>query len=132
VAFVTPARDDWVALRQVERPSNYSFVALQIECVGIRRCISIRVVGQRSDGHAPRSCCAVATRFPPLHQLAIHSFDECHGPRARLDVPDDTAAALRLLKVLVECRQMDPSDAEEWRRRIEGWARFNVVGRLRG
>jgi hypothetical protein len=41
--------------------------------------------------------------------------------------PDDTAAALRLLKVLVECRQMDPSDAEEWRRRIEGWARFNAV-----
>jgi hypothetical protein len=46
--------------------------------------------------------------------------------------PDDTAAALRLLKVLVECRQMDPSDAEEWRRRITGWAPFNVVGRLRG
>jgi hypothetical protein len=41
--------------------------------------------------------------------------------------PDDTAAALRLLTVLVECRQMDPSDAEEWRRRIKGWARFNEV-----
>jgi hypothetical protein len=42
--------------------------------------------------------------------------------------PANTAAALRLLKVLVECRQMDPVDAEEWRRRILGWARFNAVG----
>src|SRR5258706_13587352 len=41
--------------------------------------------------------------------------------------PHDTAAALRLLKVLVECRQMDPGDAEEWGRRIEGWARFSAV-----
>jgi hypothetical protein len=41
--------------------------------------------------------------------------------------PDDAAAALRLLKVPVECRQMDPRDAEEWRRRIVGWARFNSV-----
>ena len=30
--------------------------------------------------------------------------------------PDDTAAALRLLKVLEECRQMDSRDAEKWRR----------------
>jgi hypothetical protein len=42
-------------------------------------------------------------------------------------LPDDTAEALRLLKVLVECRQMDPRDADEWRRRITGWARFNAV-----
>jgi hypothetical protein len=41
--------------------------------------------------------------------------------------PNDTAAALRPLKVLVECRQMDPSDAEEWRRRVEGWGRFNEL-----
>ena len=41
--------------------------------------------------------------------------------------PDDTAAALRLLKVLEECRQMNPAEAEDWRRRIEGWARFNAV-----
>ena len=41
--------------------------------------------------------------------------------------PDDTAAALRLLKVLVECWRMDPIDAEEWSRRIVGWARFNAV-----
>jgi hypothetical protein len=40
--------------------------------------------------------------------------------------PDDTAAALRLLKVLEECRQMSPTEAE-WMRRIEGWARFNEV-----
>jgi len=41
--------------------------------------------------------------------------------------PDDTAAALRLLKVLEECRQMSPTGAEEWRRRITGWAGFNDV-----
>ena len=35
--------------------------------------------------------------------------------------PDDTVAALRLLKVLEECRQMDSTEAEEWRRRIAGW-----------
>ena len=41
--------------------------------------------------------------------------------------PADTVAALRLLKVLEECRQMDSTEAEEWRRRIMGWARFNQV-----
>ena len=41
--------------------------------------------------------------------------------------PADTAAALRLLKALEECRQMRPAEAEEWRRRITGWARFNAV-----
>jgi len=41
--------------------------------------------------------------------------------------PDDTAAALRLLKVLEECRQMDAVEAEAWRRRITGWERFNDV-----
>ena len=41
--------------------------------------------------------------------------------------PDDTAAALRLLKVLEECGQMNPTEAGEWRRRIVGWARFNAV-----
>ena len=41
---------------------------------------------------------------------------------------DDTAAALRLLKVLEECRQMSPTEADQWRRRITGWARFNEVG----
>lgn len=41
---------------------------------------------------------------------------------------DETAAALRLLKVLDECRQMDPREAEAWRRRIPGWGRFNAVG----
>ena len=42
--------------------------------------------------------------------------------------PDDTAAALGLLKLLEECGQMKPAEAEEWRRRITGWARFNAVG----
>lgn len=42
--------------------------------------------------------------------------------------PHDAAAALRLPKVLEECRQMRPAEAEEWRRRITGWARLNAVG----
>ena len=42
--------------------------------------------------------------------------------------PDDTVAVLRLLEVLEECRQIDPAEAEAWRRRITGWARFNAVG----
>ena len=33
---------------------------------------------------------------------------------------DDTVAALRLVKVLEECRQMRPAEAEDWRRRITG------------
>jgi hypothetical protein len=37
--------------------------------------------------------------------------------------PDDTAAALRLLQVLEECRQMTSSEVEDRRRRITGWAR---------
>jgi hypothetical protein len=41
--------------------------------------------------------------------------------------PEDTAAALRLLKVLEDCGQMHPAEAGEWRR-IVGWARFNAVG----
>ena len=41
---------------------------------------------------------------------------------------DDTAAALRLLKVLEECGQMTVVEAEEWQRRITGWAWFNEVG----
>ena len=42
--------------------------------------------------------------------------------------PGDTVAALRLLKVLEECRQMSPAEADAWRRRLTGWARFNQVG----
>ena len=41
--------------------------------------------------------------------------------------PDDTAAALRLLRVLEECRQVSPAKAEAWRRRITGRARFHEV-----
>jgi len=41
--------------------------------------------------------------------------------------PDDTAAALRLLKVLEECGQMTLIEAGEWRRRITGWARFREM-----
>jgi hypothetical protein len=42
--------------------------------------------------------------------------------------PADTAAALRVLKVLEECGQMTATEAGEWRRRITAWAGFNAVG----
>lgn len=42
--------------------------------------------------------------------------------------PDDAFAALRLLTVLEECGQMHFAEAEVWRRRITGWARFKAVG----
>jgi len=41
--------------------------------------------------------------------------------------PDDTAAALRLLNVLEVCRQISPAEAEEWKRRILGWALYHAV-----
>lgn len=41
--------------------------------------------------------------------------------------PDETTAALRFAKVLEACGQMRSAEAEEWRRRITGWARFNAV-----
>jgi hypothetical protein len=41
--------------------------------------------------------------------------------------PNGTAVALRLLRVLEECRQMEPTEAERWQRRITGSARFNAV-----
>jgi uncharacterized membrane protein len=40
---------------------------------------------------------------------------------------DDVVASLRLLRVLEECRQMDPIEAALWRQRITGWTRFNAV-----
>ena len=67
------------------------------------------------------------THLLPRRELAANFRHGRHGSRARIDVPDDTAAALRLLKVLEECRQMDAAEAEAWRRRITGWARFNAV-----
>lgn len=41
--------------------------------------------------------------------------------------PVDTAAALRLLKLLEECGQMEPVEAAEWMLRIAEWAWFNAV-----
>jgi len=41
---------------------------------------------------------------------------------------DDSAAALRLLKALEDSGQMTATEAEAWRRRITGWARFNAMG----
>jgi hypothetical protein len=53
-------------------------------------------------------------------------MDAMNGVLASLS-PDDTAAALRLLKVLEGCGQMTTAEACEWRRRIDGWVRFNAV-----
>lgn len=41
--------------------------------------------------------------------------------------PDDTDAALGLLELLEECGQMDTDEAAEWRWRINGWVRFQLV-----
>lgn len=38
--------------------------------------------------------------------------------------PDDTVAALRLLRVLEESGQMHFTEAEAWRRQITEWARW--------
>jgi len=40
---------------------------------------------------------------------------------------DDTAVALRLLKVLEESGQMTLIEVGEWRRRIDGWERFGAI-----
>jgi len=42
--------------------------------------------------------------------------------------PDDTAAALRLSNGLEACRQMSPTEADQWRRRIEARADFDQLG----
>ena len=42
--------------------------------------------------------------------------------------PDDTAAALRLLKVLEECRHLGSAEAEARQRRIMGWAEIDAEG----
>jgi hypothetical protein len=39
----------------------------------------------------------------------------------------DTIAALRLLRVMEECLQISPAEADQWRRRITGWARYHAV-----
>jgi hypothetical protein len=59
------------------------------------------------------------------HSLAMDAMDDVIASMS----PDDTAATLRLLRVLEECRQMSPTEAEEWRRRIEGWAVAHPGGR---
>ena len=41
--------------------------------------------------------------------------------------PHEVQPALNLVGLLEECGQMTPWEAEEWRRRIEGWARFHAV-----
>ena len=64
-----------------------------------------------------------------LETRSQHSDFGGHAVRARsARHAPDTAAALRLLEVLEECRQMSPTEAEKWRRRITGWAWFSAVG----
>ena len=41
--------------------------------------------------------------------------------------PDDTAVALRLLKVPEECGEVRPVEAGDWGRRIVGWAAFSSL-----
>ena len=64
------------------------------------RCMPIRVVGQRTGGIA---------RAAPVF------------------VPRRPIRTRRLLKVLLECRQLSPTGAEVWRR-ITAWTRFNEAG----
>ena len=35
--------------------------------------------------------------------------------------------ALEFVALLEKAGQMTPQEADEWRKRIEGWARFNAV-----
>jgi hypothetical protein len=42
--------------------------------------------------------------------------------------PEDVEPALRLLSLFEQHGRIDPSEAEERRRRITAWARFNEEG----
>jgi hypothetical protein len=42
--------------------------------------------------------------------------------------PQDVEPALRLLALFESQKRIDPREAEEWRKRITAWARFNRVG----
>ena len=52
----------------------------------------------------------------PFYTLAMDAMNRVLASMS----PDDTAAALRLLRVLEECRQMSSAEAAEWRRRLTG------------
>jgi uncharacterized protein YecA (UPF0149 family) len=41
--------------------------------------------------------------------------------------PGEVQPALEFVALLEKAGQMTPQEAEEWRRRIDGWARFNAV-----
>ena len=73
--------------------------------------------------------CWPATQLRPRskHPPYTRAMDAMDRVLASMSA-DDTIAALRSLKVLEECRQMDATEDEEWRRRFTGWARFNAVG----
>ena len=60
----------------------------------------------------------------PQHISALTLMDEWIGWLR----PDGIRLALHLLDVMEKFGQIGPVHAAEWRRRIEGWARFNAVG----
>jgi hypothetical protein len=41
--------------------------------------------------------------------------------------PDEIQPALNLVELLEKSGQMSADDANEWRRRIEAWARYHAV-----
>jgi hypothetical protein len=41
--------------------------------------------------------------------------------------PDEIKPAFELVALLEQCGQMTPEEADEWRRRIEGWAKYHAV-----
>jgi hypothetical protein len=98
-----------------------------VSSCGRSRCRSAGIATARIEGGRVR----VAPRQPGVSQtrrLTVDFRHRCDGPRTRLDVAQRQRGPLRLLKVLEECRQMSTAEADAWRRRSTGWARFNAVG----
>lgn len=60
--------------------------------------------------------------------LAIFLSGVCADRLASWLRPDDVEPALRLLYLFEQHGGIGPREAEEWRRRITAWARFNEVG----
>ena len=42
--------------------------------------------------------------------------------------PDEVHPALNLVELLENSGQMSVDEANEWRRKIDGWAKFHAVG----
>ena len=63
---------------------------------------------------------------PPAIAPFTHGMDAMDRVFAEMS-PDNIAAALRLLNLLEECRQMARIEANAWRQRLTGCVRFNAV-----